>query len=415
MAKFIDKGAGFASGLKDLRKHINSSTISCGIISTIFGCTGPAVVTIAAANAAGFTMEETVSWIFGIYFFGGLLGVLLALYYKVPISGAYSIPGASMMGAALAGYTFQQAAGAFVIAGVIVLIVGMSGAIGKIMKWLPLPIVMGMVGGCMMRFGAAIVTNSITAPIVCASSVLAFLIVPRITKKFPGVLAALIVGVVVAAITGQFTSATIGGYIPPQIVIPSFDIKLIISCSIPLAILVMGAENAQAMGVLKTQGYEVPSNSMTFFSGIGGIVSGLFGAHNANIAGPMTAICSSNEAGPKEGRYAASVINGITFALFGVVGSFAIAFVSIIPSALVSVLAGLAMINVLIQSLNEGFKSMKFKTGAFAAFVVGIANQPILGIGAAFWALVIGVVVALICDAKDFKQDTNAKDMQKVA
>ena len=36
----------------------------------------------------------------------------------------------------------------------------------------------------------------------------------------------------------------------------------------------------------------------------------LVGAHNANIAGPMTAICSSSEAGPKEGRYVASVVNG---------------------------------------------------------------------------------------------------------
>lgn len=404
MVKFIEKGAGFASGLKDFPKHINSHTITCGIISTIFGCTGPAVVTIAAANTAGFTMEETVSWIFGIYVFGGLLGILLALYYKVPISGAYSIPGASMMGAALTGYTFKQAAGAFIIAGVIVLIVGMSGAIGKIMKLLPLPIVMGMVGGCMMRFGVGIVSNSIKAPIVCAASVLAFLVVPRIIKKFPGVLAALIVGVITAAITGQFIAASSASYIAPQIVAPVFNLKLIISCSIPLAILVMGAENAQAMGVLKAQGYNVPSNSMTFFSGIGGIVSGFVGAHNANIAGPMTAICASDEAGPKEGRYAASVINGITFAAFGLVASFAIAFVSFIPGALVSVLAGLAMINVLIQSLNEGFKNMKFKTGAFAAFIVGVANLPILGIGSAFWALLIGVIVALICDTKDFKQ-----------
>jgi len=401
----VEKGAGFKSGLGELSKHLNAKTITSGIISTIFGCTGPALVTINAATTAGYSTAEIVSWIFGIYVFGGLLGCILALYYKLPISGAFSIPGASMMGAALMGYSFSEAAGAFVLAGVLVLILGLTGFIGKVMRWLPLPIVMGMIGGCMLRFGSGIVANSIEDPIVCGTSVLAFLLVPRIIKKFPGVLAALIAGVVAAIATGAFAPASGAlGYIPPQLVIPKFNPALILSCSVPLAALVIGAENAQAIGVLYTQGYKPPINAMTIFSGIGGIVSGLVGAHNANIAGPMTAICSSDEAGEKDGRYVASVVNGITFAAFGLVGSFAIAFVSFIPSSLVNVLAGLAMINVLIQSFNEGFKTMKYKTGAFAALVVGVANQSILGIGAAFWALVIGVVVALICDGKDFKE-----------
>ena len=43
--------------------------------------------------------------------------------------------------------------------------------------------------------------------------------------------------------------------------------------------------------------YKAPVNAMTVISGFGGIFSGLVGAHNANIAGPMTAICSSSEAG----------------------------------------------------------------------------------------------------------------------
>ena len=39
------------------------------------------------------------------------------------------------------------------MAGVIVLILGASGLIGKIMRWLPLPIVMAMITGAMIRFG----------------------------------------------------------------------------------------------------------------------------------------------------------------------------------------------------------------------------------------------------------------------
>lgn len=403
--KLFEKGSGFKSGLRDLPGHLNGSTIAAGLISSVFGCTGPALVVISASSAAGFTTADTVTWIFGIYVFGGLLGMLLALYYKMPISGAYSIPGATLMGAALAGYTFNQAAGAFIIAGVIVLIIGVTGLIGKIMKFLPLEIVMAMVAGCMLKFGLNIVTYTQKDIIVCGSSVLAFFIIPRIFKKFPAVLAALVVGVVVALLTGGFSGGNMGSvsYIAPRLIKPAFSGSLILSCSIPLAALVIGAENAQAMGVLKAQGYDVPANGMTVASGIGGIVSGLFGAHNANIAGPMTAICASDEAGAKEGRYAASVVNGITFAVFGLVASYAIGFVNLIPIGLTYVLAGLAMINVLIQSFRDAFKSGKYKVGAFFALIVGVSGISLLHIGSAFWALVFGVVISLICDYKDFK------------
>lgn len=409
--RLFEKGPGFRSGARDLLKYTNGATLSSAIISTIFGCTGPCLVTIAAAQAAGFTNEETVSWIFGIYVFGGLLGMILALYYKLPISGAFSIPGATLMGTALAGYSFQEAAGAFVLAGIIVLLLGVTGLIGKVMRWLPLPIVMGMIGGCMLKFGTQIITGVNGLPVVCGLAVLAFLLVPRVIKGFPGVLAALIVGVIAAIATNSFAGeAGELAYIPPHLVIPKFNPNLVLSCSLPLAALVVGAENAQAMGVLKAQGYNVPANGMTVASGIGGIISGLVGAHNANIAGPMTAICSSQEAGPKEGRYAASFWNGLTFAAFGVVGSFAIAFVSFIPTELVNVLAGLAMLNVLIQAFSEGFGTLKYKTGAFFALCVGASGLSFFGIGSAFWALVVGVVVSAICDSKDFKADANTTD-----
>ena len=409
--RLFEKGPGFRSGARDLLKYTDGATLSSAIISTIFGCTGPCLVTIAAAQAAGFTNEETVSWIFGIYVFGGLLGMILALYYKLPISGAFSIPGATLMGTALAGYSFQEAAGAFVLAGIIVLLLGVTGLIGKVMRWLPLPIVMGMIGGCMLKFGTQIITGVNGLPVVCGLAVLAFLLVPRVIKGFPGVLAALIVGVIAAIATNSFAGeAGELAYIPPHLVIPKFNPNLVLSCSLPLAALVVGAENAQAMGVLKAQGYNVPANGMTVASGIGGIISGLVGAHNANIAGPMTAICSSQEAGPKEGRYAASFWNGLTFAAFGVVGSFAIAFVSFIPTALVNVLAGLAMLNVLIQAFSEGFGTLKYKTGAFFALCVGASGLSFFGIGSAFWALVVGVVVSAICDSKDFKADANTTD-----
>lgn len=403
--RFMEEGPGLRSGLQDLPKHLNASTIGAGLVSTIFGCTGPAMVIISAAATVGFSARDTASWLFAVYVFGGLIGCFLSLYYKAPISGAYAISAATLMATALAGYTFSEAAGAFILAGIIVLVLGLSGLIGKIIKVLPMEIVMAMVAGAMLKFGVNIVTFTKADLLVCGTAVLAFLFAPLFLKKFPGVLAALVVGVIAAAATGGFSgSISEMAYIPPHLVKPAFAPQLVLGCAIPIAMLVVGAEGAQAMGVLEAQGYKVPANSMTIMSGIGGICTGLFGGHNANIAGPMTAICASEEAGPKEGRYAASVVNGVTFILFGLLSSFAMSFISFIPESLVYTLAGLAMINVLIGAFRDAFKTGRYKTGAFFALIIGVSGISILNVGSAFWALVFGVFVSLIVDNKDFKK-----------
>ena len=400
---FWEKGPGFKSGMKDLGKHLNGKTITAGVVAAIFGVTGPCLVTINAATTVGYSTEQIISWLFGIYVFGGAISLIMALYFKQPIVGAFSIPGATMMATSLMGFTFNEAAFAFIMAGVIVLILGVTGLISKVMNYLPLPIVMGMISGCMLRFGTGIITATVASPLVAGLAVLAYLVVPKIIKKAPPVLCALVVGVVAAAVTGNI-GAVEGGmsYVPPQLVIPKVNVATILSVSVPLAALVIGAENAQAIGVLYAQGYKPPINAMTVISGLGGIASGLVGAHNANIAGPMTAICSSEEAGEnKEGRYAASVVNGICFIAFGLLGSFTMAFIGMIPSELISVLAGLAMINVLLNALQTSF-SGRCRMGAFFALVIGASGISVLNIGAAFWALVGGVMISLITEKSDF-------------
>ncbi|QGU96893.1 benzoate/H(+) symporter BenE family transporter [Clostridium bovifaecis] len=401
----IEKGTGFRAGIKSFTKDVSAKSATAGVIAAIFGCTGPALVTINAAKTVGFTTEQTVSWLFGIYVFGGLISLIMGAYYKKPIVGAFSIPGAAMLATSLAGFSFQEAAAAFMIAGLIDLLLGVTGVMGKVMKWLPLPIVMGMIAGAMIRFGTGIVTSTKDAPIIGGAALIGYFIIPKIIKKFPPILGALILGIVTTIITGDLKFASEGlTYIAPQIVTPSFNISTILSVSVPLAALVVGAENAQAIGVLYAQDYEPPVNSMTIISGIGGMLSGLVGAHNANIAGPMTAICSSEDAGVKEKRYTAAIVNGFCFIAFGLFSSITMAFVQALPSALINILAGLAMISVLISSFKDAFASSKCKMGAFAALVIAMSGISILKIGSAFWALLVGVIISLIVEKKDFDQ-----------
>ena len=44
----------------------------------------------------------------------------------------------------------------------------------------------------------------------------------------------------------------------------------------------------------------------------------------------------------------------------------------------------------------------KYTLGALIAFMVTLADFPILGIGAAFWGLVFGIATSLVLEREDF-------------
>lgn len=399
--QIIESGPGVASGIRDLPKHLNLKTASAGLVAAIFGCSGPALIVIGGANKAGLSNGQTVAWLFAIYFLGGLISIFLALRYKQPVTGAYSIPGAALVAGSLATFSFDQAIGAFVMSGIIVFLLGVSGLIGKVMRWLPMPIVMAMIAGALIRFATGAVSAVGTAPVIAGAAIIAFFVSMRFIKAVPPVLAALVVGLIAAFATGSVGggSAEIA-FVMPEFTAPAFTLDAFLAISIPLALLVIGAENAQATGVLMAEGYRPPINMMTTISGLGGIAAGFLGGHNANIAGPMTAICSSEQAGEnKEGRYAATVVNGVLFGAFGLIAGAAVPVVMSLPGALIGTVAGLAMIGVLLAAFQNAFgRTLVNQTGAFVALAVAMSNISILGISAPFWALVAGVIVSFIVE-----------------
>ena len=165
----------------------------------------------------------------------------------------------------------------------------------------------------------------------------------------------------------------------------------------------MGAENTQAIGVLKNEGYEPPVNAMTIISGIGGILVAFFGGHNANIAGPMTAMCATEVTGKKEGRYVSTFLLGLVWMVVAFITPIAVSVVSIIPSDMLNIIVGLSILTLLCSSLKNAF-SGKFKIGALVGLATGISGITILGISASFWALIFGIVASLITEFDDFKE-----------
>lgn len=390
-------------------KDLNTENLSAGLLAAIFGCVATSLIIVNSGAQAGLTDVQISNWLTACWTFGGALGLFMAWRTGQPISGAWSIPAAVMLGGALDQFTFQEAVGAYFLAGVLVFLLGVTGLVTRLIRWIPMPIIMAMIAGALMRFATGILDGIEALPWIAGATVATYFIAQAMTRRVTPIIPALLVGLALFLLFGESSlSQAINGYIMPRLYMPDFSLSAFIAISLPVAILVVGAENAQATGVLLSEGYPAPVRNMTVISGIGGMAASFFGAHNSNIAGPMTAICSSDAAGPdKSKRYVASLICGVICLLFGVFSSYAIQFIQLVPVALVATVAGLAMINVLLQALQMAFNpkgtDKGFQLGAFVAFVIALSGVSVLNITAPFWALVGGLLVTLVTGREAFK------------
>ena len=174
---------------------------------------------------------------------------------------------------------------------------------------------------------------------------------------------------------------------------------------IPLALTVVAVQNAQGMAILQNMGYQPPFNAVTVMSGIGSIIVAPFGSQSACLAGPMTGIVTNPRVGPKEGRYAAGIVTGLLWMIFGLLSPMATAISQILPAALVGLLAGLALLEVLGRCFASAFGG-NFRLGALFTFLITISGARLLNIGAPFWGLVGGTLVSLLLERQDFKNRT---------
>lgn len=403
----LEPGSAVKFSWTEFVRNLNVATVGTGIVAWLFGVTGPALIILNAAKVAHLSLSLTVSWLFIIYLMGGLMSIFFAVYYRQPVAAAWTIPGAVLVGSALTHIGFNYAVGAYVITGILVFILGVTGVVKKAMYWLPVPVMLGMVAGVLMPLGVNIISSLPKLPLVGSVTLLAFIVFSaskQLSQRIPPVLGALVIGLIMATVSQVAKWNVLSFEIAkPIFVSPAFSLDALLELTIPLTLMVIGVQNVQAIGVLLNQGYEPPINGFTIASGIGSIVNAFLGGHPACIAGPTTAICSSPSSGPRESRYVSAVINGVLWIAFALMAPVAAAITEILPAPLISILGGLAMLGVLVSTFKDAFTG-RFKMGAMFAFIITASGITLFKIGAPFWALIGGVIVSYLLERNDFKK-----------
>jgi benzoate membrane transport protein len=394
--------------VRDLPRALTAGGLANAAVAGLWNIS-PLLITLSAARQANLPEAAAVSWILAVSVVGGLLSIILSLRYRLPIVGAYTIPGVVLVGAALAHLPFDQVVGTYWIAAAAVLLLGASGLIGAVTARLPIPVMMGMVAGVLMPFVLAIVRGVVQSPVLCGVTIAAFIATSAIPslRRVPPVLTALVVGLAAVTVLGQadWTAATLT-VARPMMVVPAFSAPAAVELVIPLVLMVIAVQNVQGFAALWAAGYQPPVSGLTVSVGLGGLVSALAGGHSACLAGPSTAIVSGPASGPPRSRYAASVVLGVIWIITGLLAPAATALTRVVPRALIDVLAGLALLGPMTLFLQQAFGG-RFRLGALTAFLVTVSGPMLFRIASPFWALAAGVAVALTTERADFTAESD--------
>ena len=221
------------------------------------------------------------------------------------------------------------------------------------MALVPTPIVLGMLGGILIRFGIAAFNAIPEAPWVVIPMMAVYFVLRRVHFRAPTAIA-LILGILIAALMGTIhTEAFSLALATPVWTPPIFTLQAFLGLALPLFALALSSQNAPGQAVLKTEGYEAPIDKALIVTGIGSTVGALFGGHGVTLAAITAALVAGKEAHPDpDKRYAAGVATGFWYLITGIFGTTIVALFAGLPAALIATTSGLGLFSAISASIS---------------------------------------------------------------
>jgi benzoate membrane transport protein len=159
----------------------------------------------------------------------------------------------------------------------------------------------------------------------------------------------------------------------------------------------MASQNLPGLAIMSALGYKLPTRKVFISAGIGSAITSLFGGFGLNLAA-ITAALNADQGAAKDPsrRWIAASWGGVVYILFALFAALFAAFVIAVPRELLLALAGIALINTFASAIRTAVADDSLRLASVATFVIGAAGITVLGIGGAFWALLVGILIWLI-------------------
>ena len=377
-------------------KDLSPQSFFMGCLTAFVGFASSFAVVLQGLKGVGATDYQAASGLMALSVSMGVCAIVLSAWTRLPVSIAWSTPGAALL--ATAGTVeggFAAAVGAFLVCAVLIVIAGLFRPLGRAVAAIPAPLANAMLSGvilslCFAPFKAIAFDPLLGLPILAAWA--AVLMVKRL-YAVPAALAAF-VGVMIFGVElpdGAMQNWAASLAPPVELVTPLFTLPALVSIALPLFIVTMASQNIPGIAVLKVNHYDPSPGPLFATTGLFSLFSAPFGGHAVNLAAITAAMCAGEDAHPDpRKRYWAAIIGGIGYVVFGLMAGAVTAFVSLAPPILIQAVAGLALIGAFSGSAVAAFKEPETREAAAVTFLITASGVSFAGISGAFWGLVAG-------------------------
>src|SRR5829696_5618580 len=372
--------------------------LTASIPITIFSAAAVALP-LATAQSFELSSRQTGTWIFALYAIPGLASIVLTLVYRQPLLVAWHTAVVALVASLSQTMPYTDLLGAMIVAGFVVAALGALGLTPRVAALVPTPVVFGVVAGNVLPFVVRTFEALQSEGLLVGAALAAYLVGRRgLPPRVPPILPALVVGVALAAVTGRLHGLATGWTWPVLThTTPSFTPAAVLTV-VPIAVpLIALHANLTAVAYLRSEAYAPPARAIEVTTGVATVVASLFGPCPICMAALVTPLTAGSEAGERSVRPWAAYASAVGFLFIALGAGVAADLPSLLPLPLLLAVAGLALLGVLSQALEQVIKG-PLRLGPLIAFAVATSTLSLFGLGAAFWALVFGTLTSLLVE-----------------
>ncbi|WP_253182700.1 benzoate/H(+) symporter BenE family transporter [Arthrobacter sp. SW1] len=371
--------------------------LTAGVVTALVGFTSSFAVVLAGLRAVGATDGQAASGLLALTICFGIGVLWLSWRSKVPVTLAWSTPGAALLaGAGAPDGGWPAAVGAFLLAGVLIALTGLLPPLGRLMAKIPTSLAQAMLAGVLLPLCLAPFKALGEAPLLVAPVIACWLLMMKLAPRWsvPASLGVAlgVIGIYIAVNGG----AVPAGRLLPELewTTPAFTLQAAAGIALPLFIVTMASQNIPGVAVLKSFGYSTPWRPSMLVTGAGTVLGAPFGGHAINLAALSAALAAGEEAGPDRGRrWIAGFTSGLAYLVLAAFSAALVAVVAAAPQGLLEAVAGLALLGTMASAIASALAVAEERISASVTFLLAASGLSVAGIGAAFWALVAGIVI----------------------
>jgi benzoate membrane transport protein len=380
-----------------------SRPIIAGVVTALVGFSSSFAVVLTGLDAAGATSGQAASGLLALCLTLGTASVVLAWRYRMPLTAAWSTPGAALLvatGTVDGGWS--AAVGAFLLAAGLILLTALWPVLGAVIARIPPSIAQAMLAGvllplCLAPFQGLVLNPWGVAPVLVVWVVCARFL-PRWAVPLSFVTAAVVVGIDLARTGAGVPVSTLLPRL--ELTAPTLSLGAVVGIALPLFLVTMASQNVPGVAVMRSFGYEVPWRPAMVVTGIGSALGAPFGGHAINLAAISAALAAGPEADPDpRRRWVAGVSAGGSYAVLAACSAAFAALVVLAPAGVIPAVAGLALFAAFGSAVQQAIDDPGERLPAVVTFLVAASGIALGGVSAAFWALAAGLLVRTVLHA----------------